>query len=123
MMVVLKKHVLEDGCEWLDPVDLIDDLCPEKTEKIFMLAKACADVLNYYNENSPDAFGDAPYARKDGFLKGYLTGAGLELVNRETVWDIYKGKRIFLRVEVPKLNASYYDEVKDNRETWSAVFG
>lgn len=122
-MVVLKKHVLEDGGEWLDPIELLDECCPEKTEKIFMLAKACADVLNYFNENSSDAFGNAPYARKDGFLYGFLAGAGLELVQKETVWDIYKGKRIFLRVEVPKLRDSYYDEVKENKKTWLEVFG
>lgn len=122
-MVVLKKHILEDGFEYLDPFDLNDDFCPEKTEKVFMLAKACADVLNYYNENSPDAFGNAPFARKDGFLYGYLLGAGLELVDKKTVWDIYKGKRIFLRVEVPKLRDSYYDEVKENRETWASFLG
>lgn len=122
-MVILKKHVLEDGYAYLDPVDLIDDLCPERTEKVFMLAKACADVLNYYNENSPDAFGNAPYARLDGFLHGYLSGAGLDLVNRETEWDIYKGKRIILRVEVPKLRDSYYDEVKENAKARQEVFG
>ena len=122
-MVVFRKQMTGDGYEWLDPTDLFDESCPEKTEKVFMLGKACADVLNYFNENRSDAFGNAPYARKDGFLHGYLAGAGFDLVQRETEWDIYKGKRIFLRVEVPKLRESYYEEVRENRAAWNAAFG
>lgn len=121
-MIVLKKHV-EDDLEYLDPVDVIDHLCPEKTEKIFMLAKACADVLNYYVENTPDAFGNAPFARLEGFLYGYLAGANMDLIKKDDVWDIVKGKRVILRVEKPKLPACYYEEVKENAKTRREVFG
>ena len=122
-MTVLKKHVDEVGDEWLDPVEVWDECCPEKTEKIFLLAKACADVLNYWLDNTPDAFGDAPYARLEGFLNGFVAGAGMVLEKHEDVWDIRKGKRVVLRVEVPKKPASYYEDMKDIAETRRALFG
>lgn len=121
-MFVLKKQVLEDGYEYLDPSELIDER-DEKSFKIYMLAKACADCLNYFIENRPDAFGNAPYARLDGFLHGYLAGAGMELRQGDAEWDIVKGKRIILRVEVPKLPTSYYEALKDNARTLREVFG
>lgn len=121
-MVVLKKHILEDGYEYLDPHELFDE-SDKKTFKLYSLAKACADVLMYYIENTPDAFGNAPYARLDGFMNGYLIGAGLEINYKKTEWDIVKGKRIILRIEVPQLPRSYYEAVKENRKTLREVFG
>lgn len=122
-MVVLKKHADEDGSEWLDPVEVWDESRPEKTEKIFLLAKACADVLNYWLDNTPDAFGNAPYERLVGFLNGFVVGAGLELEKREDVWNFRKGKRVVLRVEVPRKPAAYYEDMKDVAETRRALFG
>ncbi len=122
-MVVLKKHVTKDGSEYLNPIEVFDENCPEKTEKIFALAKSCADVLNYWLDNTPDAFGNAPYARLYGFLYGYLAGAGMELEESEDIWTIRKGKRVVLRVEVPKKPASYYEDMKDIAETRRALFG
>ena len=121
-MIVLRKCVLKDGYEYLDPIDLLDE-SDEKTFKTYLLAKACCDVLNYFIENLPDAFGNAPYARLDGFLHGYLAGAGMELRQTDDVWDIIKGKRIVLRVEVPRLPTAYYEALKDNAKTWNEVFG
>lgn len=122
-MVVLKKHVDEDGFEWLDPLELVDELCSNNTDKIFGVAKCCADVLNYWLDNTPDAFGNAPFARLDGFLYGYLAGAGMDLEKSKDVWTIRKGKRVVLRVEVPKKPASYYEDMKDVAETRRALFG
>lgn len=121
-MVVLRKKVLDDGYEYLDPNELIDER-DEKSFKTYVLAKTCSDVLNYFIDNSPDAFGNAPYARLDGFLHGYLCGAGMELRIHDDVWDIVKGKRVILRVEVPKLPTSYYESLKDNAKTRREVFG
>ena len=122
-MVVLKKHVDADGFEWVDPAEVIDETNLAKNDKMFVLAKSCADVLNYWLENSPDAFGDAPYARLHGFLYGYLAGAGMELEKSKEVWTIRKGKRVVLRVEVPKKPDSYYEDMKDVAETRRALFG
>ena len=121
-MTVLKKTVLEDGYEFLDPTDLIDETDP-KSFKMYSLAKACVDVLNYYIENTPDAFGNAPYARLDGFMQGYIAGLGMELERGEKIWNIRKGKRIVLQIEVPQKPQAYYEAVKDNVETFRKVFG
>lgn len=121
-MTVLKKTVLEDGYEYLDPTELINEADPNSF-KIYSLAKACADVLNYYIENTPDAFGNAPYARLDGFMQGYIAGLGMELERGNELWNVRKGNRIVLQMEVPRKPTSYYEAVKDNAKTFRDVFG
>ncbi len=121
-MVILKKIVLPNDYEYLDPTVLIDDMEP-KSFKLYNLAKVCADVLNYYIENTPDAFGNAPYARLDGFMNGYIAGLGMELERGKEVWNIRKGKRVILQIEVPQKPKAYYEAVKDNEETIRKVFG
>lgn len=121
-MVVLKKVVLSDGYEYVDPSEIIDE-SDEKSFKMYMLAKACCDVLNYFIDNRPDAFGNAPYSRLDGFLHGYLAGAGMEIRQGDALWDVMKGKRVVLRVEVPRLPETYYEALKDNAKTLRDVFG
>ena len=121
-MRILKKIVLEDGYEFLDPTELIDEI-NDSDFKMFSLGKPICDVLNYYQENSPDAFGNAPYARLEGFLSGYLCGAKMELDKDKDLWVVRKGKRKVLAVEVPKKPQSYYDDLKDNAKTLREVFG
>ena len=121
-MVLVKKIVQEDGSEYLDPVKLIDEADPKSFE-VYELAKVCADVLNYYIENTPDAFGNAPYARLDGFMYGYILGTGMELERKQDIWTIRKGKRIVMKIEVPKKPQGYHEAVKDNAETFRKVFG
>lgn len=121
-MKTLKKIVLEDGYEFLDPTELIDE-ANDPDFKMFSLCKPICDVLNYYQENSPDAFGNAPYARLEGFLSGYLCGAKMELDKSKELWVVRKGKRKILAVEVPKKPQGYYDALKDNAKTLRDVFG
>ena len=121
-MKILKKTILEDGYEYLDPTELIDEI-NDPDFKMFSLGKPICDVLNYYQNNSPDAFGNAPYARLEGFLGGYISGAKMELERGEDLWIVRKGKRKILAVEVPKKPQSYYDDMKDNAKTIRSVFG
>ena len=114
-MVIVKKTVLSDGYEYVDAHQVFDEFDP-KTEEHYALAKCISDVLNYYQENTPDAFGNAPYARLEGFMYGYICGKKYELNREKDHWDVIKGKRIIMRVEVPKKHPSYYEAVKDNRE-------
>lgn len=114
-MIILKKTVIDDVDELVDPYQLIDE-CNPKSFELFQLAKCCTDVLNYFVENTPDAFGNAPYARLEGFMRGYIAGKGMEIDEGEHVWDIKKGKRTILRIEVPKLPQSYHSTVKENDE-------
>ena len=121
-MKVLKKIVLEDGYEYLDPSELIDEM-NDPNFKMYSLGKPICDVLNYYQEYSPDAFGNAPYARLEGYLNGYLCGSKMELERGKELWIVRKGRRKILAVEVPKKPQSYYDDLKDNAETRRWVFG
>ena len=105
-MLTLKKFDL-NGCDYLDPTTLIDEQ-DKKSFEIYSIAKCICDVLNYYQENSPDAFGNAEYQRICGFMDGYLCGMKLTLERTETNWIVSKGKRKILSIEVPKKPDSYY---------------
>ncbi len=121
-MKLLKKIVLEDGNEYLDSTELIDEI-NDRDFKMYSLGKPICDVLNYFQENSPDAFGNAPYVRLEGYMYGYIHGAKMELEKGEDLWIVRKGKRKILAVEVPKKPQSYYDDLKDNAKTIRQVFG
>lgn len=121
-MNILKKVVLEDGYEYLDPVELIDEV-NDPDFKMFSLGKPICDVLNYFQENSPDAFGNAPYKELCGYMRGYIHGSKMELEQGDDLWIVRKGKRKILAVEVPKKPQSYYDDLRDNAETIRSVFG
>lgn len=121
-MKYLKKTINEYNNEYLDSTKLIDEI-NDPDFKYYTIAKPICDVLNYYQENTPDAFGNAPYQRLDGFMQGYLAGANLTLERGDAVWTVKRGnKRIFI-IEVPTKPKHYYEAVKDNAETKSAFFG
>ena len=121
-MKLLKKIVLEDGNEYLDSTELIDEM-NDRDFKMYSLGKPICDVLNYFQENSPDAFGNAPYARLEGYMYGYIHGRNMELEQGEDLWIVRKGKHKILAVEVPKKPQSYYDDLKDVTKTLRDVFG
>lgn len=121
-MKTLKKKTTENGVEYLDPTELIDEI-NDPNFKWFMLAKPICEVLNYFQENSPDAFGNAPYARLEGYMYGYIHGAKMDLEREKNYWTVKKGNRKILVIEVPKKPQSYYDDLKDNAKTRQRVFG
>lgn len=121
-MITLEKTKLGDGVEYLDPTTLIDEANP-KSFDAYTLAKCACDVLNYYQENSPDAFGNAPYQRLDGYLSGYLHGSKMELEKGTEWWIIKKGKRTIMKIEVPNKPPRYYQELQDSAKTIRKVFG
>lgn len=121
-MKTLKKSVLEDGYEYLDSAELIDET-NDPDFKLFSLGKPICDVLNYFQENSPDAFGNAPYKALYGYMMGYIHGKNMELEQGDNWWIVRKGKRKILAVEVPKKPQSYYDDLKDIAKTIQNVFG
>lgn len=121
-MKILKKIVLEDGNEYLDPTELIDEI-NDPDFKMFSLGKPICDVLNYFQENSPDAFGNAPYKALDGYMRGYIHGSKMELEQGDDLWIVRKGKRKILAIEVPEKPQSYYEDLKDMKKTLREVFG
>lgn len=121
-MTTLKKIILDDGYEYLDPTPLFNEM-DTRSFKIFVLARCICDVLNYYQENTPDAFGNAPYARLCGYMEGFINGGEMELERGKDLWIVRKGKRKILAVEVPTKPQGYYEAIKDNAKTIRQVFG
>ncbi len=105
-MITLKKIDI-NGVDYIDPAILINEQ-DKKSFEIYSIAKCICDVLNYYQENSPDAFGNAEYQRLCGFMEGYLCGMKLTLKRNEADWIVSKGKRKILSIEVPKKPDSYF---------------
>ena len=121
-MIVLNKSTLEDGTEYLFPTELIDE-SDMKSFETYNIAKCVCDVLNYFQENTPDAFGNAPYKALDGYMRGYLNGSKLELIKEDDWWTVKKGKRTIIKIEVPKKPTAYYAELQDSVATIRKVFG
>ena len=105
---------LSDGSDWLDPTTVLDESNPT-TFRTYTLAKSISEVLLYFLENEPDAFGNAEYARKEGFLHGYLSGIEASLCEGDDVWRVMKGNRVLLEVEVPAKPQSYWESIRENR--------
>ena len=117
----VKKTVLEDGYEYVDADQLIDEI-NDPDFKWFTIAKPIIDVLNYYQENTPDAFGNAPYARLEGFMNGFLAGKGYTLEKGQTLWTVKSGSRRILTIEVPTKPEDYYAACRDARDSWESLF-
>jgi hypothetical protein len=120
--VILNKSFLEDGTEYLFPTTLIDE-SDMKSFEVYNIAKCICDVLNYFQENTPDAFGNAPYRALDGYMRGYLNGLKLDLIKEDNWWIVKKGKRTVMKIEVPKKTPTYYQELQDTAKTIRKVFG
>jgi hypothetical protein len=120
--VILNKSFLEDGTEYLFPTTLIDE-SDMKSFEVYNIAKCICDVLNYFQENTPDAFGNAPYKALDGYMRGYLNGSKLDLIKEDNWWVVKKGKRTVIKIEVPKKPSSYYQELQESAKNIRKIFG
>lgn len=90
---------------------------PSKSiELVIKLYMAVADRENYYQNNSPTAFGNPDYSVKEGIVTGIGIAANIseEAIDGRIVFR--KGNRIIL--EVDKLNRpkSYYEANREIRE-------
>lgn len=86
----------------------------------FILYQAIQKRENYYQENTPPAFGDPEYARHASYVAGFLDGCGMKETKEQTpegeLIVIKKGKRRFLVIDKVKKPRSYYNAVRDNHE-------
>lgn len=125
-MIEIKAENI-DGIEYLpDPSILIDtDITMTKGVQLrnFNVYKAIQEVENYYQVNTPTPFGDPDYRQKQGFMLGLLTAYGLNIDYIEDIIEVstIKGTKI-MRIQKPLKPDSYYDDIKDIRETINNIF-
>lgn len=125
-MIEIKTENIDDIEYLSDPSILIDtDITMIKGVQLrnFNVYKAIQEVENYYQVNTPTAFEDPDYRQKQGFMLGLLTAYELNIDYIEDVIEVstIKGTKI-MRIQKPLKPDSYYDDIKDIRETINNIF-
>lgn len=123
-MRYIRKH-FDGAVEYLPDVnetDLVCDYDASPTDRRNMLLyMALSDCENYYQFNSPTAFGNPDYARKEGFLYGLLTAYGLHIARtKESVRVVTENNRTIIVVDKLKKPDQYYKERKEAEELRNA---
>lgn len=104
-------------------VDYDETECSELTKCIAMLYTAIAQRENYYQLNTPTAFGNPQYNYYCGVVNGILQARGMEEITSDGVIIIKKNNRKKLIIDKIKRPESYFDSVKDNNDTLRNLFG
>ena len=80
---------------------------------IYFLYIALSKRENYYQLYSPTAFGNAEYARLDGFVCGILQATGWEEIQDESSIIIKRNNRKILILQKLSKPQSYYEDKKE----------
>lgn len=100
---------------WKD-LDSFNNRCTKTVRLIGGLYKALEQRENYYQLNSPTAFGDPQYRYYCGLVKGILQGVELEEIVEDGKIIIKRNNKEILIVDKIKRSQTYYDSVKENNE-------
>jgi hypothetical protein len=123
--VITVKKEKEDGFEFLPYPEYVITSEPNtwnrSQKRVYDVYKAIRDVEMYFQENTPTAFGNPEYFRRDGFLSGVLTGYGLIYKEKNGYICIYCGKNCILKVEKLTLPESYHEEIRDINRLMSYI--
>ena len=104
---------LPEELEWFNEWDT-----SPQYERVLAVYTAIQRLYNYYQTNTPTAFGNPEYAYLRGYLVGLLSGIHYnieESYGKVTVTDKH-GKKILI-VEIPVKTENYMDSVKDINST------
>lgn len=118
-MWIIKKKMCGDIEMLPDLVDtplwraITPEYCSNSTKRdrqIAGLYRAIADRENYFQENTPTAFGNPEYSFKDGVADGYLRAMELEeTVENEQIVIRKNGRKILVIDKIKKPSAYYKD--------------
>lgn len=93
----------------------------ERTVQICGLYSAIKQRENWYQENTPTAYGDPMYSFYNGKVMGFLEAMGAEEEQQDGCIIIRRKNRVVLEVEKPSRTAAYYEAKRDIQETMSAL--
>lgn len=104
-MICLKKHVNDDGIEYISAVDIFKDLDENnsKAQRIYQFLALVEDELNYYVDRNCTAYGDPDLARAEGKVIGYCMAKGWNLEEQNGEIRVSKGKRTLFIIEKPDI--------------------
>lgn len=106
---------------WKDFDGFNNDKCTKTIRLIGTLYNAIEQRENYYQLNTPTAFGDPQYTLRCGVVIGILQGAELEEVVENEKIVIKRNNRKILIVDKVKRPQAYCDTVRENSETLRAL--
>ncbi len=132
-MIVVKKVVL-DGIEYLPDIVNTDffELWEQsqyngkgskELDIVAGLYKALSARENYYQDNTPTAFGNPEYSLLVGTVNGFIQGAGLDMDEDDEHFIIKKGKRKILVVDKIKRNPGYFEAKRETMKALNDILG
>lgn len=101
--------------------DYDDYDCPPSVRLVAVLYRAVAERENYYQFNTPTAFGDPEYRFAFGRVFGIMEAAGITETRENGKMVFRKGRRVILVVDEIHLHESYYEAKRDIRKTLAAI--
>lgn len=110
-----------DTSIWKDLDEFNNDRCSKIVRLVGTLYKAIEQRENYYQLNTPTAFGDPQYTLRCGVVIGILQGAELEEIIEDEKIVIKRNNRRILIVDKVKRPQAYRDAVRENSETLRAL--
>lgn len=114
----------------LDELELLPDIvdtsiwkdydeanCGKNVRVIAALYNAIKQRENYYQLNSPTAFGDPQYRYYCGLVDGILQGSEMEEISNNNFIVIKRNNKKILVIDKIKRSQEYYDSVKEINDT------
>lgn len=128
MMYIISKT--EDDVEFLPDItdtpiwaDYDTFQCNHSVKCIAMLYSAISKRENYYQFNTPSAFGDPQYKYYCGVVDGILQASGMEEIICDNIIIIKKNNTKKLIIDKMKRTQSYINHIKDNNNVLQSVLG
>lgn len=125
-MYRVKKEVI-DGIEYLP--DIVQTelwtpfersvYYPKGSKEIRLVAglyKLLALRENYFQDNTPTAFGNPEYNSHCGAVSGFLQGSEMTMEEGKEQYVIKRGKKTVLVVDRIKRNPAYFEAERENKE-------
>ena len=111
----LLPHIVDTSI-WKD----LDVYKPAKEIRLIeCLYEAVQKRENYYQENTPCAFGDPRFEYYAGLVHGILQAGEVLEESRGSYIEFRRGGRVLLRVDKLQKPRAYYETVKENKELMS----
>ena len=129
MAIIRVECIEEDGIQSLPelyetPVWVGEQLLFSKPTcfavKLGRLYEAIQKRENYYQFNTPTAYGDPEYRELMGTMRGIAFGLGCEIIEDSRYITVLKGNRKLMIIQRPQKTKAYHDAVKDVKETFEA---
>ena len=126
-MAYIVHKIVDDGNEWLPDitetpiwVDFENADAPKPVRLAAVLYMAVEKRENYFQNNTPTAFGNPEYNYACGVVHGILQAAEIEEREDGGKLVFYKGNRTILVVDKPKLPESFHNARRENAKTLRA---